>query len=76
MSNGKRSIEELNLLEDFLFTEASIDKKTSQILMRLIIERATKLKVGRLVIEPQKTINGIDMDCHGIRLVWIICYIL
>lgn len=68
MSNGKRSIEELNLLEDFLFTEASIDKKTSQILMRLIIERATKLKVGRLVIEPQKTINGIDMDCHGIRL--------
>ena len=37
MSNSKRSITELNLIEDFLFTEASVDEKTSKILMRLRI---------------------------------------
>lgn len=36
--------------------------------MRLIIERATLVKVGKLIIEPQKIINGVDTDCHGIRL--------
>lgn len=68
MSNLKRSITELNLIEDFLFTEASVDEKTSKLLMRLIIERATRVKVGKLIIEPQKIINGVDTDCHGIRL--------
>ncbi len=68
MSNAKKRIEELNLIEDFLFTEATIDEKTSQLLMRLIIERAIGLKVGKLVIEAQKVINGVDTDCHGIRL--------
>ena len=68
MSNKKRSIGELDLIEDFLFTEASADKEASEILMRLIIERATNIKVGKLVIETQKTMNGVDTDCHGIRL--------
>ena len=68
MSNLKRSITELNLIEDFLFTEASVDEKTSKLLMRLIIERAAQVKVGKLIIEPQKIINGVDTDCHGIRL--------
>lgn len=68
MSNMKRSITDLNLIEDFLFTEASVDEKTSNLLMRLIIERAVQVKVGKLIIEPQKIINGVDTDCHGIRL--------
>ena len=68
MSNMKRSITDLNLIEDFLFTEASVDEKTSKLLMRLIIERAAQIKVGKLIIEPQKIINGVDTDCHGIRL--------
>ena len=59
---------DLNLIEDFLFTEASVDEKTSNLLMRLIIERAVQVKVGKLIIEPQKIINGVDTDCHGIRL--------
>ncbi len=68
MSKKRKSIKELNLIEDFLFTEASIDAEAGEILMRLIIERATLLKVGKLVIEPQKIINGLDTNCHGIRL--------
>jgi len=68
MGNVRKRIEELNLMDDFLFTEASADKQTSHILIRLIVERALKMKVGRLIIEPQKTMNGVDTDCHGIRM--------
>ena len=68
LSNERRRIEELSLIDDFMFTEASVDKDTAQILLRLIIKRATGLSVGKLVIESQKTINGVDTDRHGIRL--------
>ena len=68
MSNERRRIEELSLIDDFMFTEASVDKETAQILLRLIIKRATGLSVGKIVIESQKTINGVDTDRHGIRL--------
>ena len=68
MSSTKRSIYELDLLDDFLFTEASMDKQTSDLLIRLIVERALGVKIGKLVIEPQKTVNGVDTDCHGIRM--------
>lgn len=64
----KRKLEELNLLDDFLFTEASNDEQTSEVMLKLIIERATGLKVDRLSIESQKTVNGLDSDMHGIRM--------
>ena len=44
MSNVKKRIEELDLMDDFLFTEASTDPQTAPLLMRLIIERATGVK--------------------------------
>ena len=55
MSSTKRSIYELDLLDDFLFTEASMDKQTSDLLIRLIVERALGVKIGKLIIEAQKT---------------------
>ena len=68
MSNVKKRIEELDLMDDFLFTEATIDPETGQLLLKMIIERAVGLKVENLIIEPQKTINGVDTDSHGIRM--------
>ena len=68
MSSTKRSIYELDLLDDFLFTEASMDKQTSDLLIRLIVERALGVKIGKLIIEAQKTVNGVDTDFHGIRM--------
>ena len=53
MSNVKKQIEKLDLMDDFLFTEASTDPETAPLLMRLIIERATGVKVGKMNIEPQ-----------------------
>ena len=68
MSNVKKRIEELDLMDDFLFTEATIDPQTAPLLLKIIIERAVGLKVEKLIIEPQKTVNGVDTDCHGIRM--------
>lgn len=68
MTNARKSINDLNLMDDFLFTEASADEQTSDILIRLIVERALGMKIGKLIIEPQKTVNGVDTDCHGIRM--------
>jgi len=64
----KRSIYDLNLIDDFMFAEASIDEDTSPLLIRMIIERSTGLKIGKLSVEPQKTVNGVDTDKHGIRM--------
>lgn len=61
-------IENLNLIDDFMFTEASTDEQTAEILLRLVVERAAELKVEKMRIESQKVINGIDTDKHGIRI--------
>ena len=68
MSSVKKRIEELDLMDDFLFTEATTDSETAPLLLKMIIERAVGLKVEKLIIEPQKTLNGVDTDSHGIRM--------
>ncbi len=66
--NIKKSLEELNIIDDFLFTELLLHPKAAQLLVRLIIERSTGLNVGELIIEPQLVYNGIDTNKHGIRM--------
>ncbi len=68
MKNMQKSIRELDLLDDFLFTEATMDERTANLLLRLIIERSTGLKVGRLIIRTQRVVNGVDTDYHGMRM--------
>lgn len=68
MNQTKKSIQELNLMDDFLLGEAMLHKETAVPVVKLIIERATGLKVKQLVVECQKAINGVDTDRHGIRM--------
>lgn len=66
--HNRKSIQELSLIDDFLFTEAMFHKETGELVTRLILDRALGIKPKRLIIEPQKPINGIDTDRHGIRM--------
>ena len=66
--NARKSIQELSLIDDFLFTEVMLHKETGEIAVRLILERALGINAKKLIIEPQKTINGVDTDSHGIRM--------
>lgn len=68
MKKIKRTIQELDLMDDFLFSESMRHKETGEPLARLIIERATGVKIRKLVIECEKVVNGIDTDRHGIRM--------
>lgn len=65
---AKRTLQELNLLDDFLFgtmlTYPEIGEKFIRELFRIIFHR----EFGRLNIVPQKTYYGSDTDKHGTRL--------
>ena len=67
-TNHRKSIQELSLIDDFLFSEAMFNKETAELVTRLILERALGINAKHLIIEPQKTINGIDTERHGIRM--------
>ena len=65
---NRKPIQELSLIDDFLFAEAMLNKQTAELITRLILERALGINAKHLIIEPQKTINSIDTDRHGIRM--------
>ena len=45
-----------------------LNKETAKLVTRLLLERALGINPKHLIIEPQKTINSIDTDRHGIRM--------
>jgi len=65
---AKRKLEDLNLLDDFLFgsmlTYPGIGEKFARALLRAIFGR----EFGRLTVIPQKIYYGSDTDLHGTRL--------
>lgn len=64
----KRNLEELNLLDDFLFGSVvsypGIGEQFARILLRIIFHR----EFGKLTVISQKNYYGIDTDKHGARL--------
>ncbi len=65
-TKNRKPIRELSLIDDFLFTEAMLNRETAELVIGLILERALGITPKQLIIEPQKTVNGIDTDRHGI----------
>ncbi len=64
----KKGIKDMDLMDDFLFGESMMNEETAVPMAKLIIERATGLKVKNLEITCQKVINGLDAEYHGVRL--------
>ena len=64
----KRTLKELNLLDDFLFcsmvTYPGIGEEFSRELLRIIFQK----EFGQLIVIPQKVYYGSDTDKHGTRL--------
>ena len=65
---ARRKLEELNLLDDFLFgsmvTYPGIGEAFTRILLKIIFQR----DFGRLKVVPQRPLLGNDTDLHGARL--------
>ena len=64
----KRTVEELNLLDDFLFYKMVMNpdfgEEFSRELLRIILGK----EVGKLQVVPQKSYYGSDTETHGARL--------
>ena len=65
---ARRKLQELNLLDDFLFNAVlnypGVGEAFSRELLRVIFQR----EFGKLIIIPQKVYGGSDTDKHGARL--------
>ena len=65
---ARRTLQELNLLDDFLFgsvlTHPGIGEEFSRVLLKVIFHR----DFGKLKVIPQKVFFGRDTDKHGARL--------
>lgn len=76
MSQGKkaagirrfRKLEELNLIDNFLFQEMLSQKEEGEEFARILLSTILERDIRKVRIIPQKNILGADMDQHGIRL--------
>lgn len=64
----KKSLEELDMMDAFLFEAATEDVENAKKIAKIIIERATGHKVKNLIVETQKQLKGINVDKRGIRM--------
>lgn len=67
MSKSK-SLQELNLIDAFLFSATTENPKDAELIAKIIIERATGKKVKEISVIPEKQLSGINMRKHGIRM--------
>lgn len=64
----KRKIEELNLLDDFLFQETISRGAEGEEVCRILLSTILGKNIRRVRITPQKPLLGADTTRHGIRL--------
>lgn len=63
-----RKLEELNLMDDFLFQEMVAQEGDGEEFVRILLKTILGKTIRRVKIVPQKNILGIDTNKHGIRL--------
>ena len=67
---AKKSLQELNLIDNFLFNELTMqeDKEQAENFVRYILETLLQRKFKAVKIQAQKIIQGVGTDGHGIQL--------
>ena len=66
--SAKKSLEEMNMMDSFLFEAATEDIENAKKIAKVIIKRVTGRNVENLIIETQKQLKGINIDSRGIRM--------
>ena len=62
----KKSLQDLDLINSFLFRASTENSEDAKFIAKLIIERATGRKVEQISVEPEKPLMGLDLGQHGI----------
>lgn len=63
-----RSLQELNLMDDFLFQEMLMQEDIGEEFCRILLTTILDRPFRRVKIVPQKSVPGLSRGCHGIRL--------
>ena len=66
--SSKRKLEDLNMIDAFLFNKATASVKNAITISKVIIKRATGLDVQNIVVETEKQIPGMNLNKRGVRL--------
>ena len=64
----RKSIQDLNLLDSFLFSTATIDPNNAKLIARVIIRRVFGWNLTNIEVETEKQYPGISVGQKGIRL--------
>lgn len=57
-----KSLQDLNMLDSFLFSASTEKIQDAEFIAKIIIERATGRKLDKVVVEEEKQLMGIDID--------------
>ena len=63
-----KPLQELNLIDAFLFGASTEKTQDAEFIAKLIIERATNEKLDQITVVSEKELAGIDISHHGIRM--------
>ena len=64
----KKPLEEMDVIDNFLFTEITSSGKDGEELCGLILSRVLKRRFNSVKLVGQRTFPGVSEDTHGIRL--------
>ena len=63
-----KPLEEMNVIDDFLFTEIMADEENGIEVCRIILSCVLKREIGNIHFTAQKVVPGVSEQSHGIRL--------
>ena len=64
----KRKLEDLNLMDDFLFQEMVSKEGIGEEFCRILLSTILGRPIQKIKVIPQKVLLGIDTGSHGIRM--------
>ena len=63
-----KTLEEMDVIDDFLFTEIMTDEENGKEVCRIILSLVLKREIGEINYTAQKVVPGISERSHGIRM--------
>lgn len=67
-SYRRRSLDELNVLDDFLMSAAASDPEGGPEFCRLLLSALLERQIGKVEVSTQKFLNSYTPELHGVRL--------
>lgn len=63
-----KSLEEMDVMDDFLFMEIMTDEESGIEVCRMILSLVLKREIGKISYTAQKVVPGVSESSHGIRM--------